>query len=101
MFTRWAHRHRKLYNLTALRESKDVVDIRHERKLRYDFAKLKAKGRLNSLYKAPLAEGVPNFQPPAAYTAPVPRHDMSADLPATPPTSAKRYGSPPNPEHDV
>lgn len=40
IFTRWAHRHRKLSSMYSLRDSKIVVDIRFERKLRDDFAKI-------------------------------------------------------------
>ena len=74
----------------SLRESKNVVEIRLERKLRYDFAKLKAKGRLRSLYKSYNPEGVSAPQQPttpAAPAAPDPYHDMVEDLSADPPTN--------------
>ena len=50
-FTRWAHRARRLPSMNALRSSVSKADVRLERKLRYEFAKLKAKGQLRSLYR--------------------------------------------------
>ena len=44
MFIRWAHRARRLSSMDALRASAAVVNVRLERKLRFDFAKLKARG---------------------------------------------------------
>uniref|UniRef100_A0AAV1T7S5 Uncharacterized protein n=1 Tax=Peronospora matthiolae TaxID=2874970 RepID=A0AAV1T7S5_9STRA len=46
MFIRWVHGVRRLSSMHALRESAGVADIRVKRKLRYDFTKLKARGRL-------------------------------------------------------
>ena len=45
-FSRWAHYARRLSSMWALRASADVADIRLERKMRYDYAKLKARGKL-------------------------------------------------------
>ena len=39
-FVRWVHRARRLSNMYALRA---VADVRLERKLRFDYAKLKAR----------------------------------------------------------
>uniref|UniRef100_A0AAV1UAX4 Uncharacterized protein n=1 Tax=Peronospora matthiolae TaxID=2874970 RepID=A0AAV1UAX4_9STRA len=50
MFIRWVHGVRRLSSMHALRESASVADVRLERKLRYDFAKLKARGRLREYY---------------------------------------------------
>ena len=50
-FTRWAHRARRLPSMSALRSSASKADIRLERKLRYELAKLKTKGQLRSLYR--------------------------------------------------
>ena len=47
-FIRWVHRARRLSSMMALRASENAVDIRLERKLRFEYAKLKAKGRLRS-----------------------------------------------------
>ena len=57
-FEKWVHRVRRLHNIDRLRASKDLGDVRLERKLRFDFAKLKAKGQLRSTFM-PDNEGVP------------------------------------------
>ena len=44
-FIKWVHKTRRLSNIYALRNSANVADVRLERKLRYEFAKLRAKGR--------------------------------------------------------
>ena len=45
-FIRWVHLARRLSSMMALRASANVEDVRLKRKLRYDYAKLKAKGQL-------------------------------------------------------
>ena len=57
-FEKWVHRVRRLHNIDRLRASKDPGDVRLERKIRFDFAKLKAKGQLRSAFM-PDNEGVP------------------------------------------
>ena len=43
-FIRWMHRIRRLSSMYAMRASVSVADVRLKRKLRYDYAKLKARG---------------------------------------------------------
>ena len=57
-FTRWAHRARRLPSMIALRCSASKADVRLERKLRYEFAKLRAKDQLRSLYRNHYAKSV-------------------------------------------
>uniref|UniRef100_M4BAE5 Uncharacterized protein n=1 Tax=Hyaloperonospora arabidopsidis (strain Emoy2) TaxID=559515 RepID=M4BAE5_HYAAE len=47
-FIRWVHRTRRLSSMYALRASVSVADVCLERKLRYDYAKLKARGQLRN-----------------------------------------------------
>ena len=92
-FTTWLHRVRKLRSVFALRESGDLADIRLERKLYYEFSKLKAKVRLRSVYRSQYA-GTPQARAYAATSAAGPSHNMASD-PITPtPSSVKRSASP-------
>ena len=47
-FIRWAHRARHLSSMLVLRDSVSVADVLLEHKIRYEYAKLKAKGNLRS-----------------------------------------------------
>ena len=58
IFTRWPYRARRLPSMNALRASASKADVRLERKLRYEFAKLKAKRQLRSLYRTQYAKPV-------------------------------------------
>ena len=51
-FIRWVHLARRLSSMMALRASANVADVRLERKLRYDYAKLKAKGQLRTTFRS-------------------------------------------------
>uniref|UniRef100_A0AAV1U9H7 Uncharacterized protein n=1 Tax=Peronospora matthiolae TaxID=2874970 RepID=A0AAV1U9H7_9STRA len=66
----------------ALRESASVADVRLERKLRYDFAKLKARGRLRGLSRSRYAS--------AASAAANSRQPFDTNSPALTTTSEKR-----------
>ena len=58
-FIRWVHKARRLSSINALRASADKADVRLERKLRYDFAKLRAKGQLRAMFRTLYAAAVP------------------------------------------
>ena len=47
-FIRWVHRARHLSSMIALWSSASAADVRLERKLRYEYAKLKAKGKVQT-----------------------------------------------------
>ena len=84
----------------AFRASGDLADVRLERKLYYEFAKLKAKGRLRSVYRSQYA-GTSQARVYAAAFAAGSSHSMATD-PNTPTlSSVKRPASPADPASDA
>ena len=90
-FVRWAHRVRRLSSMTALRASADRADVLLERKLRFEYAKLKARGQLRANFRRRYAAAVP-------ITAGSHRTSV-VNPPATTITGDKRPGSQLDPDH--
>ena len=99
-FVRWVHRVRNLRSIFALGASGDQADVRLERKLYYEFAKLKAKGRLRSVYRNQYV-GTPQARFYAAASAAGSSHSMATDPNASTPSSVKRPASPADPASDA
>ena len=90
-FIRWVYRKRHLSIMTALRASADVADVRLERKLRYEYYKLKARVQLRNRARyasdTPVAVGFD----PVVQINPLPPRTISK----------KRSRSQGDPDHDV
>uniref|UniRef100_A0AAV1TUM6 Uncharacterized protein n=1 Tax=Peronospora matthiolae TaxID=2874970 RepID=A0AAV1TUM6_9STRA len=82
MFIRWVHGVRRLCSMHALRESPSVADFCLERKLHYDYANLKARGRLRGVLRSHYAS--------AASAAASSRQSFDKNSPALTTTSEKR-----------
>ncbi|CAI5702380.1 unnamed protein product [Peronospora effusa] len=99
-FSRWAHYARRLSSMWALRASADVADIRLERKMRYDYAKLKARGKL----KSQRTHYAPAAQQPNVSATPVtasPRQAEAVNPPTPTITGEKRQRQQADPAHDA
>ena len=70
--------------MNALRTSAAKAGVRLERKLRYEFAKLKAKVQLGTAFLSNYAPAVP--------IAAIPHQASAVDPPSALSTSEKRYG---------
>uniref|UniRef100_A0AAV1TY40 Uncharacterized protein n=1 Tax=Peronospora matthiolae TaxID=2874970 RepID=A0AAV1TY40_9STRA len=82
MFICWVHGVRHLSSMHALRESASVADVHLEQKPRYDFAKLKARGRLRGALRSRYAS--------AASAAASSRQSLDTNSPTLTTTSEKR-----------
>ena len=101
-FTRWAHRARRLPSIGALRSSASKTDDRLERKLLYEFAKLKAKGQLRSLYRTQYAKPVSGPTTAVSTVQIVAGHLVLVSEPYTPtPIGGKRVGVQADPQRDA
>ena len=82
--TRWAHRARRLPSMSALRSSASKADVRLERKLRYEFAKLKAEGQPRSLYRTQYAKPAAGPTTTVSTVQTVAGHSVLVSEPYTP-----------------
>ena len=94
-FVRWVHRTRRLPSITALRASFSKADVRLERKLRYEFATLRAEGRLRSAYPRRHADPIHNTSTGVTITPTTVGscHPLAHDPITSTPIGGKRPGS--------
>uniref|UniRef100_M4BM89 Uncharacterized protein n=1 Tax=Hyaloperonospora arabidopsidis (strain Emoy2) TaxID=559515 RepID=M4BM89_HYAAE len=90
-FIRWVHRTRRLSSMYALRASVSVADVRIERKLRYDYSKLKSRGQLRNRMRYASATTV-------AVGA---GHTVTNNPPIDTTSGGKRPRSQDDPDHDA
>ncbi|EGZ13122.1 hypothetical protein PHYSODRAFT_510933 [Phytophthora sojae] len=69
-FESWAEHSRKISSMNALRASFSEVDVRIERKLRFDFAKVRAKRSLSALAQPQTKCSAARFAPSSTPAAP-------------------------------
>ena len=88
--------------MSALRSSASKADVRLERKLRYEFAKLKAKCQIRSLYRTQYAKPVAGQTTTVSTVQTVAGHSVLTIEPYTPtPIGGKRVGVQADPQHDA
>uniref|UniRef100_M4BBU9 Uncharacterized protein n=1 Tax=Hyaloperonospora arabidopsidis (strain Emoy2) TaxID=559515 RepID=M4BBU9_HYAAE len=88
--------------MSALRSSASKADIRLERKLRYELAKLKTKGQLRSLYCTQYAKPVAGPTTTVSTVQTVAGHSVLVSEPYTPtPIGGKRVGVQADPQRDA
>ena len=90
-FIRWVYRTRHLSSVLSLRASASMADVRLERNMRYEYAKLKARGQLCTRTRYASATTVARGSDPKARINPLP--------PTT--IGVKRSRSQGDPGHDV
>ena len=88
--------------MSALRPSASKADVRLERKLRYEFSKLKAKGQLRSLYRTQYAKPVAGPTTSVSTVQTVANQSVLVSEPYTPKAiGGKRVGVQADPQHDA
>ena len=100
-FVRWVHRVRRPSSMYALRASASVADVRLERKLRYDYAKSKARGLLRATQNPRYAPALKHTSAAAPSRAASPRQALAMDSSIPTITGGKRQRSQGDPDHDV
>ena len=96
-FIHWVHRVRRLSSMWALRASASAADVRLERKLRYEYAKLKARGQVRST-RSRYAQHLSASATPVAAS---PHQDLDVDSSVPTITGGKRSGSQVDPDRGV
>uniref|UniRef100_M4B8A5 Uncharacterized protein n=1 Tax=Hyaloperonospora arabidopsidis (strain Emoy2) TaxID=559515 RepID=M4B8A5_HYAAE len=87
--------------MNALRASASKADVRLERKLRYEFAMLKAKGQLRSMYRTQYAKPVADPTTTVSTVQKVAGHSMLVREPYAPiPIGGKRVRVQDDPQRD-
>ena len=89
-----------LTSMWALRASASVADVRLERKMRFEYAKLKARGRLRRqrVRYAPATQDSHTLATPVAASS---QQALAVSSPTSPITGEKRHRQQVDPVHDV
>ena len=102
MFTRWAYRASRLPSMSALRSSASKADVQLERKMCYEFAKLKGKGQLRVLYRTQYTKPVAGQATTVSTVQTVAGHSVLVRESYTPkPIGGKRVGVQADPQRDA